>query len=47
MVSKHGSNYVKWHGSIYLQLSQRLKTITIVFEYIYVSEYTCTLHSFP
>jgi hypothetical protein len=21
MVSKHDSNYVKWHGSIYLQLS--------------------------
>jgi hypothetical protein len=21
MVSKHGSYYVKWHGSIYLQLS--------------------------
>jgi hypothetical protein len=21
MLSKYGSNYVKWHGSIYLQLS--------------------------
>jgi hypothetical protein len=27
MVSKHGSNYVKWHGSIFLQLSYRLKII--------------------
>jgi len=27
MVSKHDSNYVKWHGSIYLQLSLKLKII--------------------
>jgi hypothetical protein len=27
MVSKHSSNYVKWHGSIYLQLSYKLKII--------------------
>jgi len=27
MISKHGSKYVKWHGSIYHWLSQRLKII--------------------
>jgi hypothetical protein len=27
MVSKHGSNYMKWHGSILLQLSHKLQNI--------------------
>jgi hypothetical protein len=36
MIFKHGSYYVKWYGSIYVQLSQRLKIILIVFEiYLY------------
>jgi hypothetical protein len=27
MVSKYGSNYVKWHDSIFLQLSKKSKII--------------------
>jgi hypothetical protein len=45
LVSKHGSYYVKWHGSIYPQLSYRLKIILFL-EYICVFEYIGTLHSF-
>jgi hypothetical protein len=48
MESKHGSNYVKWHGSIYFQLSYKFKIIFLgsifVFlntqvQYIYFHKY--------
>jgi hypothetical protein len=42
IISKHGSNYVKWHDSIYLQLSFKLFS-----EYICVFECPCTLNLFP
>jgi predicted phosphatase len=47
MVSEHGSYYVKWHGSIYLQLTQKVKIIKKIWEYICVFEYISTLHSCP
>jgi hypothetical protein len=38
MISKRGSNCVKWHGSIYFQFSERFKFIKIV-----VGIYLCFL----
>jgi hypothetical protein len=46
MVSKHCSYYVKWHGSIYLQFSIKIKNHLNYFLSIFVFLSTCTLHSF-